>query len=177
MIQEQEFSSEAEPLDHRSKCAKRELRPYQRSEWWWPGNCEGRELQSRSKACEVSFFTRDHRKRGDASQGGNEMSTESGMSLKRRGARASCERCGRHPRERVMCVGGCRRRVGPGCGQKNVSLRCLLVEFPRLASRRSVHYRTGICVDCIGQNSHGFQSSVLYNSTLHESTSLQLGRH
>ena len=177
MVQDQEFLSEDEPLDPRSKCAKRELGRQQRSEREWSGNCEGRELQSRRKACELSCFTRGRRKRGEVSQGGNEMIAKSDMSLNRRGVRSSCERCRRHPRQRVMCVGGCRRRVGPGCGQKNVSLRCLLVEFPRLASRRSVHYRTGICVDCIGQNSHGFQSSVLYNSTLHESTSLQLGRH
>ena len=81
-----------------------------------------------------------------------------------------CDRCGRRPRERVTCVGGCMRRVGPGCGQENVYLRCLLLEFPRLASRRSPHCRTGICVDCISQNPGGVMSSMRYTSSGAQST-------
>ena len=119
----------------------------------------GQQMSSRSNA-----FTR-------ILEGENQVLPDPDMPpAKKNKKRSPCERCGRSPRQRVTCVGGCMRRVGPGCGQENVYLRCLLLEFPRLASRRSPHCRTGICVDCISQNPGGVMSSMRYTSSGAQST-------
>ena len=182
MAQEQEPSSEEELLDPPSKRAQRELARQERAQRERSGKRAEPEVASRGKAGEPVCSTRGRRWLGGQQvssrsiaftrilEGENQVLPDPGMLLNCRGARSPCERCGRSPRQRVTCVGGCMRRVGPGCGQENVSLRCLLLEFPRLASRRSPHCRTGICVDCISQNPGGVMSSMRYTSSGAQST-------
>ena len=52
---------------------------------------------------------------------------------RRGGSRPLCQRCWIHrPGDRVLCIWGCGRLVGPGCQP-----RCLLSEFPVVVSRKS----------------------------------------
>ena len=63
-------------------------------------------------------------------------------SLMARGCRRRCQICRRRPGERVLCMMGCGKKVGPGC--------CLFAELPHRFGPNN--QRAGCCVACAYQN-------------------------